>query len=93
MNTPTLEQRAEWRKLANETMMISSLGEYTPEEFTILLDAVDTMERELAETKQQRDTLAEALRELVARFYPTSMKDLQAIEKAIQALATLKGDA
>ena len=99
MNTPTPEQRAEWRKLANKTMMISALGEYTPEEFTILLDAVDTMERELAETKQQRDTLAEALRYLVescesidcAALMPSSMPD--SYDKAKKALATLKGEA
>ena len=42
-------------------MMISAVGEYTPKEFTTLLDAVDELERDLAETRQQRDTLAEAL--------------------------------
>ena len=41
---PTKEQRTEWRKLAENTMMISAVGEYTPEEFTILLDAVDELE-------------------------------------------------
>lgn len=44
MSIPTKEERAEWRRLASETMMISSLGEYTPEEFTTLLDAVDELE-------------------------------------------------
>ncbi len=41
---PSKAERDEWRKLANETEMISAVGEYTPEEFTILLDAVDELE-------------------------------------------------
>jgi hypothetical protein len=40
---PTIEQLKEWRKLAEGTMMISAVGEYTPEEFTTLLDEVDRL--------------------------------------------------
>lgn len=41
---PSKLQRDEWRRLAAETQMISAVGEYTPSEFTELLDAVDELE-------------------------------------------------
>jgi transposase-like protein len=40
---PSPEQLKEWRKLAEDTMMISAVGEYTPQEFTTLLDEVDRL--------------------------------------------------
>jgi len=41
---PSKTQRDEWRQLAADTMMTSALGEYTPSEFVVLLDAVDELE-------------------------------------------------
>lgn len=41
---PSKEKRDEWRKLAENTDMISAVGEYTPNEFMELLDAVDRLE-------------------------------------------------
>lgn len=48
MAIPTGQQLAEWRRLAEDTMMISAVGEYTPAEFTVLLDAVDELQVQLA---------------------------------------------
>ena len=45
MIVPEKSVRDEWRRLANDTMMVSAVGEYTPTEFTVLLDAVDELER------------------------------------------------
>lgn len=42
---PTKEQREAWRELAKEGM-VSAVGEYTPGEFTVLLDAIDELETE-----------------------------------------------
>jgi hypothetical protein len=41
---PSKCERDEWRQLADETQMVSAVGEYTPAEFTTLLDAVDALE-------------------------------------------------
>ncbi len=41
---PSKRERDEWRQLADETQMVSAVGEYTPAEFTTLLDAVDALE-------------------------------------------------
>ena len=41
---PSKSERDEWRRLANETELISAVGEYTPREFTTLLNAVDALE-------------------------------------------------
>ena len=49
MTIPSKEIRAEWRKLAEETMLTSALGEYTPDEFIVLLDAIDKLERRIEE--------------------------------------------
>lgn len=43
---PTKETRAEWRRLAEATVMTSAVGEYTPDEFVVLLDAVEELEAE-----------------------------------------------
>lgn len=48
---PSKEQRAEWRDLAINTVMTSGLGEYTPDEVLILLDAVDELEAEVERLK------------------------------------------
>ncbi len=37
----------QWRKLAENTEMISAIGEYTPPEFILLLDAIDELEARL----------------------------------------------
>lgn len=50
MKIPPEETRSEWRKIANNSI-ITVLGDYTPEEFIVLLDAVDLLERENAELK------------------------------------------
>jgi hypothetical protein len=41
---PTKQQREEWRRLAEATTFRSAVGEYTPEEFIELLDAIDVVE-------------------------------------------------
>jgi hypothetical protein len=43
MPIPDKATRDEWRRLAKETTMVSGLGEYTPDEFTVLLDAIDQL--------------------------------------------------
>ena len=65
----------------------------------ILAAAYREQQRDIAETKQQRDTLANALRYLIEScesidcdaLMPSSMPD--SYDKAIQALDTLKGEA
>ena len=37
----------EYRKKANNTMMISALGEYTPKEFIELLDYIDELKLQI----------------------------------------------
>lgn len=41
------KQRDEWRVLAENTDMVSAIGEYTPEEFVILLDDIDELEKKI----------------------------------------------
>lgn len=48
----TKEQRTKWRELAENTVMRSGLGEYTPDEFLVLLDCVDELETKLSEIKE-----------------------------------------
>ena len=48
---PTKETRQEWRTLAENTEMESALGEYTPPEFIVLLDAIDELEIEVERLK------------------------------------------
>lgn len=45
MEIPTKAQRNVWRKSKGHGM-VSAIGEYTPEEFWVLLDAVDALEKE-----------------------------------------------
>jgi len=49
--------RDQWRVEAEATMMISALGEYTPLEFTELLDTCDAIEARVAEAQLARDVL------------------------------------
>lgn len=42
-----------WRALAETTMMVSALGEYTPEEFLILLNEVERLRAENDELRKQ----------------------------------------
>ena len=49
---PDKATRDEWRTLAENTQLTSELGEYTPEEFTILLDAVDELEDTVARLRE-----------------------------------------
>lgn len=49
---PAKAKRDEWRKLAMETVMISAVGEYTPEEFLVLLDAVDELEQQVLQLQK-----------------------------------------
>lgn len=41
------EQLKKYRELAENTMMISALGEYTPSEFIELLDYIEELETQL----------------------------------------------
>ena len=40
---PSKATRDEWRKLAEATQFVSAVGEYTPAEFVVLLNAVDAL--------------------------------------------------
>lgn len=53
MDIPSKEQRAEWRKKAEDAFMTSVFGDYIPEEFLILLDAVDELERQVEGLKKR----------------------------------------
>lgn len=44
------EKLREWRDLADDTSMVSALGEYTPPEFIELLDAYEELARGQAAT-------------------------------------------
>ena len=68
---PTNEQLKEWRRLADGTDMISAVGEYTPPEFTVLLDEVESL-------RAQGDALLAALRAAKATFYVLKQLDLGA---------------
>jgi hypothetical protein len=46
--------RDQWRRLAENTFMVSAVGEYTPEEFLVLLDAVDELEAEVERLRKDR---------------------------------------
>lgn len=63
MSIPDKKQRDEWRALAKGTMMVSAVGEYTPAEFTDLLDAVDELEIKLAAAKGENERLRGLLNE------------------------------
>lgn len=91
---PEKEQRDKWRKLAEDTMMISAVGEYTPKEFTILLDAVDVLERELAEAKA---VIHETYRAWVGRDYmhlplPEAVGAVRTIDIALAEKAEAERD-
>lgn len=50
---PDKHQRKIWRQQAELTQYISALGEYTPCEFIVLLDAIDELERQIEELKEK----------------------------------------
>ena len=54
------EQIAEWRKLRGKGM-VSAVGEYTPDEFWLLLDNFERLERDLAKANADKAVLVEAL--------------------------------
>lgn len=45
---PSNEQLKKWRQLAENTFMVSALGEYTPVEFIVLLEEVERLRAALA---------------------------------------------
>ncbi len=47
-------QLRQWRVLAENTMMTSALGEYTPEEFIVLLDEVERLREELRLERERK---------------------------------------
>lgn len=68
MSIPDSKQLREWRRLAENTEMISAVGEYTPAEFITLLDAVESLQEDNARYEK-------ALRDVLAGHW--SMTDLQ----------------
>ena len=54
------EQIAEWRKLHGKGL-VSAVGEYTPDEFWLLLDSFERLERDLAKANADKVVLVEAL--------------------------------
>ncbi len=60
VSRPSTEQRAEWRK-AYGLGMVSSVGEYTPDEFWEVLDALDEAETKNAELVAENARLRTAL--------------------------------
>ena len=54
------EQIAEWRKLHGKGL-VSAVGEYTPDEFWLLLDSFERLERDLAKANADKAVLVEAL--------------------------------
>ena len=58
----------------------------------VLADFARQLERELAETRQQRDRLAEALNEMMEDYVFAGCVANTTMEKAEQALAAVKGE-
>ncbi len=59
---PSKKTRQEWRKSAENTLMISAVGEYTPDEFIMLLDAVDELENKVKQLENELNTLKKYLK-------------------------------
>ena len=57
------ERIAEWRKLRGKGM-ISAVGEYTPDDFWLLLDSFECLELALAKANADKAVLVGALQEI-----------------------------
>lgn len=51
----TKEQLKKYRELAENTAMVSALGEYTPLEFIELLDYIEELEEQLSELQTKEE--------------------------------------
>lgn len=86
---PDKKTRDEWRRLAADTMLVSAVGEYTPEEFTTLLDAVDALETENGQLRKLGGALSDSCRLIgtigVEYEHPRAEKRVQAWDDFLNA--------
>jgi hypothetical protein len=69
----------EYRRLAEDTMMVSALGEYTPLEFTELLDYIDQLHAQIREVKLQLDGTKRPVNRTVTHGLSSAIEKLAAL--------------